>query len=223
MEPYNYYMYLKSKLQTQSQVELDKELLVLFDTLDKCKVTGQVNLMNLIKFNIHCILRERVLLSLGITDYVDKDQVQEFVDKVQPKNSIKIIELHRYPRVIPEKEGKLISIIKSKNIFDQFYVVFTDFTDQEYKTKEEKELVDRNRDPICFGMFEDNNIHKKFKRMYKICDWTDRYCDLTFDKMIDKMKQLGIQPKVGKIKPVKDVLDLINEYKDGLQNGLQKA
>lgn len=212
LEPYEYYNYLKSKLETQEQEKLDNELKILFDTLQKCNMTGQVNLSKNIKFNIDCILKERTLLCLGIKEYIDKDTVQQFVDTIKPKNSIKIIELQRYPRDIPEKEAKLISIIKRKNIFDQFYIVFTDLTKNDYKTDEERELVRRNRDPICFGMFEDNNIHKKFRRMYKICDWADDYCDLTFEKMIDKMNELNITPTNGIINGFEDTSDIIDQY-----------
>lgn len=213
IEPYEYYNFLKSKLEFQDQQKLDSELCILFETLKKCRLTGQTSLMNNIKFNINCILKERTLLRLGITEFIDKDTVQQFVDKVQPKDSVKIIELHRYPRDIPDKQAKLISIIKRKNIFDQFYIVFTDFTKNDYKSDKEKQLVKRNRDPICFGMFENNSIHKKFRRMYKICDWVDQYCDLTFEKMIDKMKQLNIIPNNGILKEFEDSSDIFDQYK----------
>ena len=214
IEPYEYYQYIKSKLEKQDQQKLNNELKILFEVLRKCELTGQQNLYNIIVFNINCIIRERALISLGITEYIDKDSIQNFVDNIKPKNSVKIIELSRYPREIPEKEAKLINVIRKKNIFDEFCVIFTDFTKNDYKTDEEREIVARNRDPICFGMFADDEIHKKYKRLYKICDWTDDYCDLTFDKMIDKMIEMDIKPNNGKIHEIIDTNDVLDQYKD---------
>lgn len=221
-EPYHYYEYIKGKLETQEQSKLDNELSVLINAFKTCKRTGQRRLCDIIIFNIKCIIHERALLSLGITEYIDKESIQKFVESVKPKNSIKIIELSRYPRTIPQKEAKLIQIIKDKHIFDDICIIFTDFTKNDYKTEEEKELVKRNRDPICFGMFRDTGIDKNYKRLYKICDWVDDYCDLTFDKMVNQMSKMNIDCKNGTIEPFidMDTIDEINKElnKFGLDN-----
>ena len=34
--------------------------------------------------------------------------------------------------------------------------------------------------------------------MYFIADWVDEYCDLTFDKLIEKMSEVGMKDAVKK-------------------------
>lgn len=53
-------------------------------------------------------------------------------------------------------------------------------------------VVERNRDPIVFGYFEDSKSHEKGERFYAIADWEDEYCDLTIEKLTEKMARDGI-------------------------------
>ncbi len=106
---------------------------------------------------------------------------------------IKIIELERYPRVIPLAQMDAIQKAKDLGIFDEFCVVFSDYTGEDYKTPEEKAAVARNRDPVVFGYFRHKVTAIKHDRFYFITDWEDEYCDLTFGKMIEKMSAAGIK------------------------------
>ena len=77
-----------------------------------------------------------------------------------------------------------IPIEKTKNIFDEFYVIFTDYTGSEER-KVEKER--RDKDPILFGVFK--NATNVADRFYFLGDWVDEYCDLTLDKMIEQYQE----------------------------------
>ena len=86
--------------------------------------------------------------------------------------------MKNYPREIPDE---LIETIENtKNIFDEMYVLFTDYTGEI-----EKE-VEKERDPILFGSFIDRNIDEMSQRMYYLGDWVDEYCDLTLDKLVSQ-------------------------------------
>ena len=95
-------------------------------------------------------------------------------------------------REVPDDLVEVVT--KTKDIFDAFYVVFTDYTGIEER-KVDKER--RDKDPILFGSFKNStNVADRF---YFLGDWVDEYCDLTLDKLIVEYKD-----KVGK-NPINDI------------------
>ena len=192
-EPTEYFKILKSSLSEANENMLNDNLAVIAEHLISAKSVGQKSLMNKLAFTYDVIIKEQILLTRGIYRYVDKDDIQKFIDKIEPANSIKIIELERYPRVIPLDSLQAIEKIKDQGIFYEYCIVFTDFTEGEYSTPEDKEFVKKNRDPIVFGLFTNRNSCLQHSRFYFITDWEDEYCDLTFDRMITKMAKLGIK------------------------------
>ena len=98
-----------------------------------------------------------------------------------------------------------------KGIFDELYVVFTDYTGKEER-KVEKER--RDKDPILFGVFKNNAVVAD--RFYFLGDWVDEYCDLTLDKLIDQYKdKKGFSPLITTSIPknVDELVDLMKTYK----------
>jgi hypothetical protein len=84
-------------------------------------------------------------------------------------------------------------VYKDIPLFDDFVIVFTDLVGDSMETPESKQFKARNLDPIVFGYFcikEADLVHEK---MYFITDWEDENCDLTLDKLLDKMKQSGVE------------------------------
>lgn len=153
--------------------------------LQKAVISGQIEAMKKLVFHIDTIEKERQLIKLGIDTFIYKDDIEEFIDNVS-KNTVKIIELERYEREIPDEAVDAIS--KTKHLFDKFYVVFTDYTGKVEKQalKERKE-----KDPILFGVFQDEKNRIIVDRFYYVADWEDEYCDLTLDKMISQMQESG--------------------------------
>ena len=81
-----------------------------------------------------------------------------------------------------EVPDELVEVIeRTKDFFDEFYVIFTDYTGKEER-KVEKER--RDKDPILFGVFK--NSSNVADRFYFLGDWVDEYCDLTLDKLIEE-------------------------------------
>lgn len=154
---------------------------------EKYKRLGQVESMKKLCFLASTLVKEEKLIELGVSTYVYKDVIEDYIENVADK-TVKIVELSRYMREIPDELVETVE--KTKDLFDEFYVVFTDYTGKEER-KVDKER--RDKDPILFGSFKNNrNVADRF---YFLGDWVDEYCDLTLDKMIEQYKEKkGVSP-----------------------------
>lgn len=206
VEPVEYFKILKSKLQKTEQQALENQLSTIATQLIAANKIGQKTFLHRLAFARQTIIKEQTLLALGYDTYVYREDVKAFLDKVTPKNSIKIIELDRYPRAIPLDILEKLDALKQQEIFDEFCVVFTDLTNEVYQTPEEKEFVARNRDPIIFGFFKHQKTGLKHDRFYFIADWEDEHCDLTFTKMVERMAEMKLPDPTKKITPDQDYL-----------------
>jgi hypothetical protein len=188
IDPNEYFSVLKNEGQIITPEQLDAQLHYCAKEIIRAEKNGQTNFVKDLKFQAQVLLRERCLLEIGVTKYVQRDAVKAGIDRISPKNSVKLIELSRYSRFIPESASDKIQAIRDKEIFDDYIVVFTDLTDNDYKTPKEREFVKRNRDPICFGVFRDQQQHRVYNRMYLVADWEDEICDMTYDKFLTNLK-----------------------------------
>jgi hypothetical protein len=190
VEPHQYFAVLKESVKNVDADALENQLSIVAEHLIRAKAVGQKNLLNQLAFTHDVIVREMKLLTAGISRFVYQDDVKHLLDKTR---HIKIIELERYPRMIPLAQMEAIQKAKDLAIFDEFCVVFSDYTGEDYKTPEEKATVARNRDPVVFGYFRHKVAAIKHDRFYFITDWEDEFCDLTFGRMIEKMSEAGIK------------------------------
>ena len=164
-----------------------EELQSLFDTamlkFKKYMVTGQKeaarHLFNLCKL----AKREMDILDAGITTFVYRADIDTYIDKVADE-CVVVIEVENYEREIPDDIVDKLVMCKEKNLFDKYYIFFTDYTGEHRSKVEEKKKA---KDPILFGncLLEG----KVSDKMYFIGDWVDEYCSLTLDKMIEAMMQ----------------------------------
>ncbi len=189
VEPSQYFSVLKDSSKDASTDMLQKQLDVIAAHLINAKAVGQKNLVDKLAFTHDVIIREMKLLTSGFDKFVYQDDIKNLLDKTK---NIKIIELERFQRVIPLDKMEILKKAKELGLFDDFCVVFSDYTDQDYASEEDKKTIDRNRDPIIFGLFRNEKSGLRAERFYFICDWEDEYCDLTFGKMIAKMADIGI-------------------------------
>lgn len=151
---------------------------------------GQLLSAKRLMFHIECADREQKVIAAGINQFVYRDDLDEFITNVS-QQVVKIIELEHFERKIPNDKSKEIQRVK--DLFDQVYIVFTDYTGREERKVEKKR---RASDPIAFGAFKskDNKIWNH--RFYFICDWEDEYCDLTLDKYVSQMVKAGYEVPV---------------------------
>jgi len=164
----------------------DKELSEVYDNClilaQKYITTGQASGLKKLMFHLETIEKEREIVKAGVNIFIYKDDIEEYIDNVN-SDVVKIIELEKYEREIPDE---IVEVIKNtKEIFTQMYVLFTDYTGKIEK-KIEKER--RDKDPILFGTFQDKDSQTIIDRFYFLGDWVDEYCDLTLDKMVTETK-----------------------------------
>lgn len=106
-----------------------------------------------------------------------------------------------FPRIIPNEVVEKIEKMKSLGLFSEFYIVFTDYTDEEIISDKAKKQREINRDPIVFGTIDGYQ-----DRYYFIADWVDEYCDITFDKMVNTLQSMDKSYKP------KEIIEGIEEY-----------
>lgn len=154
--------------------------------LNKTIITGQKKASKKIFDRYSLIMRELKAASFGFDTIVYKQDIETFINDISA-HAVKIIELENYSREIDDSVMDKLIKAKENDLFDEYYVLFTDYTMEETK-KVAKER--RDKDPILFGAFkspDSNNIVEK--RLFYIGDWTDEYCDLTLDEMLTQYEK----------------------------------
>jgi hypothetical protein len=216
--PSQYFDYLKDAKNQITTEALKKSYGTFVALAEKYKRLGQKESLKKLSFLVDTLLKEEKLIDLGITTYVYKNVIEDYITKVADK-AVKIVELSRYMREVPDELVEIVE--KTRDIFDEFYVVFTDYTGKEER-KVEKER--RDKDPILFGAFKNNaNVADRF---YFLGDWIDEYCDLTLDKMIEEYSEkIGHSPSVEIKVPesAEELLEVMKAYKPDCYDGAAVA
>ena len=189
MTPQQYFDSMKEKKNTVSSEDLKKIYDNCLELANKYRITGQVRGLRKILFCMESIEKEQKLVDMGITTFIYKDDIDFYIDSVvksrkRDEKPIKIIELERYGREIPDEIVEVID--KTKELFDQMYIVYTDYT-KLCKIEAER----KQKDPILFGTFQNKKKKVCIDRFYYLGDWIDEFCDLTLDKMINETEKLG--------------------------------
>lgn len=187
MKEKDYFLDLKSKIKKITDKDLEDFYKGCLLLVDKYKVTGQIRILEKLRFLIDCVEKERAVIKYGINSFVYRDVIEEYIDKVA-NNTVKIIELENYPRDIPDNIVKIVA--DTKDIFDKMYVVFTDYTGKVEKQVKKERM---EKDPIIFGTFQKRRTDNLSdgvllnERFYYLGDWEDEYCDLTMDKFLKEV------------------------------------
>lgn len=202
LTPSEYFDFVKGRKQTVTDEDLSKVYDNCLDLLNKYKVTGQIKGMKKLIFHLQCIEAEREIVKMGITTFIYRDDIEEYIDNVA-SDTVKIIELQNYEREIPDEIVDVISKVRDK--FDQLYVLFTDYTG---KVERQVEKERRQKDPILFGTFQDKKSRTVIDRFYFLGDWEDEYCDLTLDKMVNEVERKQHRNIVRTINTPKDIEEL---------------
>ena len=209
LTPSQYFDYLKGSKNTITLEAIKDSFEVFIKLAEKYKKLGQIESLKKLCFLADSLKKEEKLIEIGITTFIYRDVIEDYIENVAD-NTVKIIELSRYMREIPDD---LVDIVKaSREIFDEIYVVFTDYTGKEER-KVEKER--RDKDPILFGVFKSNSGGFISDRFYFLGDWVDEYCDLTLDKMVAQYKKERNESPTTTISipnTIEELLDLMKSY-----------
>lgn len=208
MTPSEYFDSLKDSKQEITSEKLRNSYDVILKLAEKYQKTGQTKSLGRLKFLAKVLGEEEKLIELGVTTFIYRQNIEDYIDNVN-SDVVKIIELKNYMREIPEEAVEVVE--KTKDIFDEFYVVFTDYTKrEERKIAQER----REKDPILFGCFRENSYVGD--RFYFLADWVDSYCDLTLDRMIAEYKaSKKIDPSHSLEAPQthEELLEILDKYK----------
>lgn len=183
LSPSEYFEYVKGSKKDITDDILDSIYENAKHLLEKAYAMGQKRAMEKLFFQIDCITKEHELVKRGVSKFIYRQDIEMFIDSIS-QNPVRIIELNRYEREIPDEVAEVY--IKTKDIFDEFYVLFTDYSDEHTKkTKVER----KEKDPILFGCLQDNKKRIINDRFYFLGDWVDEYCDLTLSKMVSAINK----------------------------------
>ena len=209
MTPSQYFDFLKNSKQTITTDVLKSSYGAFIELGQKYQKLGQKEALARLCFLADTLQKEEKLIEMGVTTFIYKDVLEDYIEHVADK-TVKIIELSRYTREIPDELVEVVE--KTTDLFDQFYVVFTDYTGKEER-KVEKER--RDKDPILFGCFKKGT--SVADRFYFLGDWVDEFCDLTLDKLIAEYqkKKDGVSPSVEMRVPTtaEELLTVLHSYK----------
>lgn len=178
--PTEYFNMVKDRKKNITEQELTEFYNNCLVMMKKYKETGQIAACKKMIYFMEIVEKELKLIKLGVDTFVYRDAIEDYIDNIAD-DVVKIIELENYEREIPDELVKTIS--KTKDIFDNFFVVFTDYTGKEERKVEQRR---REKDPILFGAFENKELRILSDRFYYLGDWIDEYCDLTLNKMISE-------------------------------------
>ena len=197
ISPAEYFELVKSKMEEEKEENVRKIYDVTLNKMKKYMISGQVKAAKELYAKALYLEKELELLRKGVSQYVLRTDVSNYIENIA-NDCVCIIELKNYDREIPDDILDIIT--DTKDLFDEYFVVFTDYTG-EVRSKVEAEK--RDKDPILFGnIFIDGMVSPK---MYFLGDWIDEFCDLTLDKMIEEIV------KKEKKKP-EDILYNIDDY-----------
>lgn len=190
--PSQYFENLKNAKQTITTDALKNSYSIFIKLAKKYDELGQTEFktksLKKIDFLVDVLSKEEKLIEIGVTTFIYKDVIEDYIENIADK-TVKIIEMSRYMRKIPDDLVEVVD--KTKELFDEFYVVFTDYTGQEER-KVEKER--RDKDPILFGAFKNgSNVSDRF---YFLGDWVDvdnyRVSNVEINKqsLFDKVRRI---------------------------------
>lgn len=183
ISPSKYFEDVKSKRNTITNDDLCKIYDNCLRLANKYAITKQTKGLKKLMYHMKSIEKEMKALELGFNTFVYQDDIENYIDNIASK-VVKVIELKNFEREIPDEIVELIK--KSNDIFDEYYVIFTDYTG---KVEKQIEKERREKDPIVFGVFRDEDTKTIIERFYYIGDWIDEYCDLTLDKLVNETKE----------------------------------
>lgn len=187
LSPTEYFETIKEKQQT---FEMGKKELKVYNNavamLEKAIAIGQVELAKNLMFQIQTLNKEMELVKLGKNSYITREDISKFIEETE-REHLALVQLKDYPREIPDDvyEG----FVPVKELFDDFYVLFTDYTG-EIRKELKNDQEEKDRDPILFGIFKEGSLNKIHERFYVVGSWEDEYCDLTLERFLEESEDL---------------------------------
>ena len=220
----DYFERIKKSCTELTKEDIDKAKSTAQTLTDWFRVTGQSDALTKINFMARVLEAETLFIERGGKYAINrKDLVwaAKEIDEEGAKNLL-LSTLAKFQRVIP---GPVVAeMLKYKDIFDDFFILCTDYTDDHaMRNEEEEKRREIEKDPILFGVIYPHTEEEKaligdaYERLYFIDDWIDEYCDLTLESLT---RDYGVQKL-----PVKAMNNFVEQVNKLLpdENPLDKA
>lgn len=178
LSPSEYFQKLKDKSFEADLKELYKLRDNAMQMMKRYMITGQKSGAQKLYRFVELCEREAKIVRAGFTTYINREDLDNYISNVADK-AVVIGKLEEYERDLPDDIIDKVALAKEQELFDEYCVVFTDYTG---KVRKKVEADRREKDPILLGMLR---IGQQIStRCYHIGSWVDEYCDLTLDKMV---------------------------------------
>jgi hypothetical protein len=180
--------FFKTIKDSKLEITKTKDILEKYEkVLLEAQKNGQTSLVEKLLKLKDVISSETLLIEKGATKYVTEEQVVKLHKSTDKSKNLKLTYIDNYIRVIPSEVIKLKDIANDMMVFDNYVILHYDpmnnSTDLTEKQKVEEE---KKKDPILFGVIQNS------RKLYFIGDWTDEFCDLTLDKMMEIISDKGL-------------------------------
>ena len=185
LSPSEYFENLKKMKNEITEEEILQVLDNCLKLMETPKKLGQKKMVKKIYEQSQILIRELQVVQAGFQSYILRDDIIYYIDKIA-KKTVKIIELENYEREIPEDVAEKVMDAQERGLFDEFFIVFTDYTGEAERTVSKE---NRDKDPILFGVIHHPDKDRvPTNRLYYIADWVDEYCDLTLEELCNQYK-----------------------------------
>jgi len=202
ISPKVYFNFVKMKLNKLEMTRLKERLGKLQKLVQESKELGQHTLHEHTALMLAVVARESEAYACGFKYWVKKNVITKYISNVKDK-VIKFDKFEEFPRTVPVGVRNKIRAVKKKELFDELWVLYTDYTGEKLKSNKQKI---KEKDPILFGKYAYQN-----DRFYFIADWEDEYCDLTLDEMVKVVERESNLTAVNEVPEVDE--DLIKEIR----------
>ena len=219
VNPRLFFKLLKSKMRKLEKQKLEENLRKLQSIVLVSKDLGQQALYEKLMEMLAITVREMEVSAMGMDKFVMRKDIDKY-KQVRKENGVDDIVFferwENYPRIPPTAVVDRVKRIRDMALFDDYWVLYTDYTKGHKELKTNKEKI-REKDPILFGVFA-----YQPDKFYWIADWTDEHCDLTLDKFIESLKKEDVQYEPGQVEfnfesfeqVKKDVMERHERYKN---------
>jgi hypothetical protein len=179
INPRLYFKYVKSKLQVVENMYFKRRMKQLEALADKYAKLGQEALSEECIRQFYIASRESAMWACGFKVFVTKEVLDKFRFKCTV--DLKITPIKNFARIIPAKAAAKIKKAMDRKLFDDYVIVHLDNREKTAVKETQKEKIEREKDPICFGRITESD------KYYFVSDWIDEMDELRLEDIIKKM------------------------------------
>ena len=180
-----FFRFMKSKLSKLEKEKLKKRIATMQKLALDASDMGQVVMYEDVTRMLAVAIRESEAVVSGFDKFIDRSMIEKWKGMVKDKINVKWSTLDKFPRAIPRSPKMKIKRAQERRLFDEYWVLYTDYTKEaELPPKKTTKEKIREKDPIVFGTYK----HAP-DRLYFIADWVDEFCDITMDKVVEKLRE----------------------------------